>query len=132
MGREITALASYMQPLAIALLQNAKDAGIDCMVVDTDRTPKEQTQKIIDHVSWTEHSKHEPQPPEMKSEAIDICPLVLLGTKFWSPDSPLWQLLGPIGESLGLEWGGRWKHINNGKGDVSHFQYRHKPIVLTA
>ena len=35
-------------------------------------------------------------------------------------DHPLYDELGPLGESLGLEWGGRWKKIK----DTPHYQFR--------
>jgi peptidoglycan L-alanyl-D-glutamate endopeptidase CwlK len=33
-------------------------------------------------------------------------------------DDPLWEKIGLIGESAGLEWGGRWKHA-----DRPHFEH---------
>lgn len=39
------------------------------------------------------------------------------------PESPAYNWLGPIGESCGLEWGGRWKTP-----DRPHYQY---PTGLT-
>ncbi len=35
----------------------------------------------------------------------------------WNDDAPEWQQIGELGESLGLEWGGRW-----GFKDKPHFQ----------
>lgn len=124
MGNSLTELASYVEPLATQFLADSAAADVPCVIVDTGRTPAEQQVKLSEGVSWTTHSKHEPQPPEWKSEAFDACPQVLLATKLWSPGSPLWLKIGLIGESLGLEWGGRWTHINNGRGDPSHFQYK--------
>ena len=123
MGNQISELASYMQPKCTEFLDKVKAAGIPCTLIDTGRTVAEQAQKIALGVSWTVHSKHEPQPPEMKSEAFDVCPTSLMATKLWSPKSPLWQQIGAIGESLGLFWGGRWTHLNNGAGDPGHFQW---------
>lgn len=120
MGNQISELASYMQPLAEKLIANCEAAGIPVVVIDTGRTPEEQVQKRAEGVSWTTYSRHEPQPPEGKSEAIDICPKVLLGTKLWSPGSDLWNQIGHIGKLLGLEWGGDWV---NCPADPSHFQY---------
>jgi len=37
--------------------------------------------------------------------------------KDWNPAGPHWVTLGKLGESLGLEWGGRWKTP-----DLPHFQ----------
>jgi D-alanyl-D-alanine carboxypeptidase-like protein len=126
MGKSLTELASYMQPLAQQLLDSCELAGIHCIIEDTGRTLSEQQVKLNQGTSLTQHSKHLPQPPEMKSEAIDIAPEVLISTKYWSPSSPLWLRIGAIGENLGLFWGGRWTHMNNGFGDPGHFQYIHK------
>lgn len=38
-------------------------------------------------------------------------------------DSPFYKMAGPIGESVGLDWGGRWKFV-----DEPHFEY---PTGLT-
>lgn len=35
-------------------------------------------------------------------------------------DSPLYEQIGPVGEKLGLEWGGRWKSIK----DTPHYQIK--------
>lgn len=120
MGNKIEELASYVQPLIQELLDQARFAGLDPVLIDTGRTPAEQTQKLKLGVSWTNYSKHEPQPPEGKSEAADIAPRSLLATKGWSPDSPLWPKLGAIGKGLGLAWGGDWTHCPK---DPSHFEY---------
>lgn len=42
--------------------------------------------------------------------------------KSYLPEHPLYDDLGPLGESLGLEWGGRWKKIV----DKPHYQFRPK------
>src|SRR4051812_45570665 len=108
LGNSLDELSSYMRPLAVKLLSDAAKAGIPCRVVDTGRTPSEQAVKIMYGVSWTENSRHLPQPPEGKSEAVDLVPQEILDEhkSNWSPDSPLWARLGAIGENLGLTWGG--------------------------
>src|ERR1700687_1798490 len=132
MGKDLSELASYFLPLAQELLEDCASEGIPVVVVDTGRTPAEQQQKLAQGVSWTQRSKHEPQPPEGKSEAIDLCPTEYLPMQGWDPGGPLWAQLGAIGESLGLLWGGRWTHLNNGNGDPGHFQYVHRaPVSLT-
>jgi hypothetical protein len=111
---------SHARPLFEQLLQNCAKAGVPCRVVDIIRTPTQQEQKLKDGVSWTQHSMHLPQPLEDKSKAIDIVPLSILTEHKpnWDPTHPDWQKIGPIGEALGLEWGGRWKEHP----DPSHFQ----------
>ena len=52
--------------------------------------------------------------------AFDIVPL-RLGKPVWGTkgaDLALWQRCGQLGETLGLEWGGRWLK----KPDMPHFQ----------
>jgi D-alanyl-D-alanine carboxypeptidase len=123
--------ASYFRPLIDQLLQGCVKAGVPCRIVDISRSPSQQVQKVKDGLSWTLNSKHLPQPPENKSEAVDIVPLVILGEHKldWDPTNNAWQIIGEVGKSLGLRWGGDWKHINNGNGDPSHFEYVHPEAV---
>lgn len=122
MGRSLDELTSYMRPKAELLLTGCAAIGVPCRVVDTGRTHLEQDQKILDGVSWTQRSKHEPQPPEGKSEAVDIVPESILSEHKpdWNPKHPDWQKIGAIGENLGLRWGGRWGHHP----DPSHFEWQ--------
>ncbi len=120
MSRSLDELSSRFKPLAQQLLDRLKEEGIDdIVVVYTSRTPEEQRDCIARGVSWTNNSKHLPQPPEGKSEAIDLCPKRLMVEKFWAPHDPLWDKMGRIGKSLGLKWGGEWK-----KQDKPHFEYK--------
>lgn len=50
--------------------------------------------------------------------AIDVCPVVN-GKLAWN-DKALWKKIGSIGESLGLQWGGRWRRIH----DPGHFEWK--------
>lgn len=53
--------------------------------------------------------------------AFDIVP-VRNGKPVWGTagdDLKLWQSLGAFGESVGLEWAGRWAHFR----EYPHFQY---------
>lgn len=45
----------------------------------------------------------------------------LFKDKAYLGSSPKYAELGPIGESVGLEWGGRWKSFK----DEPHFEYPH-------
>lgn len=49
--------------------------------------------------------------------AFDVVPVAYKNLKDWNPSGPYWQTIGQIGESLGLEWGGRWSSP-----DEPHFQ----------
>jgi hypothetical protein len=126
MGKSLDALASYFRPLADSLLQRATDAGLYPIIEDTDRTPAEQSVKVATGVSWTSNSKHLPQPPEMKSEAIDIVPKACIPLKYWGwngtvdTSHPDWGELIEIGRDLGLTCGVDFPHP-----DPGHFQYKH-------
>lgn len=40
--------------------------------------------------------------------AVDLVPAELVNTPDWSPDSPLWNVVGQAADAVGLEWGGNW------------------------
>lgn len=130
MGRDLDELASYFRPQVEAFINDCASAEVPIRVIDTGRTPAEQTQKLVQEVSWTNYSKHEPQPPEQKSEAVDVVPEAILEEhkSDWDPSNPLWLKIGEIGEKHGMRWGGRWPHHP----DPSHFEFvPHTPQVLT-
>lgn len=122
MGRDLNELASYFKPLAEQLLNRCSAAGVPCRIITTGRTEEEQIDALARKVSWVARSKHQPQPPENKSEAIDIVPLSILSENKanWNPLHKDWQVLGKIGKLLGLRWGGDW--VNK---DMGHFEYVH-------
>lgn len=136
MGKSLQELASYMVPLAQQLLDQCAAAGLPLTIEDTGRDEATQTINIAAGRSWTPHSRHLPQPPEMKSEAIDCVPTALLTVKYWGwhgsleNSDPLWRRMGEIGESIGLHWGGRWPtDPPHSRTDPGHFQFHH-PAVL--
>lgn len=49
--------------------------------------------------------------------AFDVVPIDKDGKAIWDATDPVWKKVGSLGESLGLEWGGRWKFL-----DLPHFQ----------
>ena len=55
--------------------------------------------------------------PHVRGEAYD-CVAMVDGRPAWEDDN-LWAIVGQIGISLGLEWGGEW-----GMKDKPHFQLR--------
>jgi len=126
MGKALGELASYMQPLAQTLLDQATEAGLDPVVEDTGRNDAEQEVKLAQGVSSTKRSRHLPQPPEGKSEAIDIVPRACIPLKYWGWNGtrenshPHWGQLIDIGTKLGLH-NGEFFSIP----DPGHFQYVH-------
>lgn len=140
MGKSMDGLASYFRPLAQQLLDEATAEGLDPVIEDTDRDEATQVQNVKNGVSWTMHSKHLPQPPENKSEAIDIVPRECMALKYWGWNGrienshPAWGKLIAIGQKLGLKCGAFFVKIVDGKEyphpDPGHFEYVHKPTQI--
>ena len=123
MSRKLSDLSTRFRPLAVELIARCAQEGIPLMVLDTVRTEAEQEENIQRGVSWTKNSKHLPQAPEMRAEAIDVAPYAMYQLTGpdklqWDSNDPVWEKIGKIGESLGLVWGGRWKNHR----DCAHFQ----------
>lgn len=102
------------RPKAVELIARAAEWRVPVQIVQTLRTPEEQALFVRTGRSWTPFSKHLPDPVSGLSRAIDISPYEVYQLN--GPDKPVqrasdpvWQVLGQIGEALGLRWGGRWK-----------------------
>ena len=124
MSRRLSDLSTRFRPLVVELIARCTEAQIPLMILDTVRTEQEQEENIKKGVSWTKNTKHLPQPPEMRAEAIDVAPYAMYQLNGpdklqWDADDPVWERIGRIGESLGLVWGGRWPKP---KRDCAHFQ----------
>jgi peptidoglycan L-alanyl-D-glutamate endopeptidase CwlK len=116
-SRTLDDLSDRFKPLAIELIARCVEARVAVMIVDTLRTEAEQMANIAKGVSWTTHSKH------LTGDAIDLVPYDVYNLHGadklqWNANDPAWQVMGRIGESLGLRWGGRWKQR-----DMGHFEY---------
>lgn len=128
MSKALDDLSTPMRGLVFQLLARLVERGIFVCIVDTLRTAQEQADNLAKGVSWTQQSKHLPRklrgfpassPDANKSDAIDLCPYeayLLHGADKlqWDSADPAWQIIGDIGESLGLRWGGRWKQKDMG------------------
>ena len=60
--------------------------------------------------TWTLDSKH------IQGLAIDLVP-IKAGAFWWSAPKDIWMIMGEIGKSCGLKWGGDWKNT-----DCPHFE----------
>jgi len=111
--RKLDDLDPRFKPLVFALLARIVEAGIAVMVVETRRTEAQHQADLASGHSWITHSLHQ------DGLAIDICPYEtwqMHGDKKADWNAEDFAPLGPIGEALGLRWGGRWK-------DWGHFEY---------
>jgi len=127
---KINDLIPALQPMAGAFLIKAKQAGFNIRITSTYRTLEEQAQlyangrgsfvyngvvykasgnKIVTNAKPGQ-SKHNLR---MAFDVVDK-------DKGYNID---WEVLGKIGEEIGLSWGGRWKFQ-----DKPHFEYINKPI----
>jgi hypothetical protein len=134
MGKSLDALASYFRVQVDAFLAECEATFGPMTIEDTDRDPATQAADIAAGRSWTKNSRHLPQPPEQKSEAIDCLPTALLSLKLWGwygtveTSDPRWLQMGEIGEKHGMEWGGRWP-VNppHSRPDPGHLQFHRPP-----
>jgi hypothetical protein len=135
MSRRLDQLSSQLRPLAVEVIARLAERGIAIMIVDTDRTVEEHRANLAKGTSSASLSFHLPRymrtltgaegvdPDRDKSDAIDLVPYdqyQLHGPDKlqWNTSDPVWAVIGEVGESLGLEWGGRWKKPH----DPGHLQ----------
>ena len=105
----------------LALLHEAEILhGMAVSLIETLRQPSRQAYYLRIGASRTMQSMHLAQPPHSLALAFDAIPTLYLSERSWHPEGPLWPVLGSIGESVGLEWGGRWTGFH----DAPHFQLR--------
>jgi len=88
-------------------------AGIPVRVTSTRRSAEEQRRLYAQGrtepgpiVTWTLNSAH------VDGRAFDV---TIEGAAEYEADPEAWDLLGELGESLGLDWGGTY-------GDFGHFE----------
>ena len=145
MGRLISSLEPDLVRMCNAHLEACRQAGITLVVYCTRRSEKEQALEyvkgrqfselpesvsnlIADEIRLWETSGarsgpgsvvthcHGPECPHVLGIAYDCVP-VREGKAIWN-DETIWEKVGALGESVGLEWGGRWPHFP----DRPHFQ----------
>src|SRR5690606_32607205 len=106
----ISSLDEKMQPMAMALLEAAKQAGINLTITQGYRSKSQQS-------ALYEQGRTAPGPVVTNAKpgyskhnfgvAIDVAPINEHGKPHWPNDEELWDKIGEIGESVGLKWGGR-------------------------
>ena len=128
MSRSLSDLEPATRALAEKFLAGAQDAGFDVLVTCTSRTQEEQAalwaqgrSKPGPVVTWAQpgQSMHE------TGRAFDVVPM-RAGKCVWGvagADGELWQAIGKLGESVGLEWAGRWPRRIR---EFPHFQLSKK------
>lgn len=117
MSRKIEDLTPETQELFKAFRDKMIAEDLGFIVTCTYRSQEEQDALYAQGrtkpgrvVTWTRNSRH------TSRTAFDIA-MVVNGAVSW--EEKHYQRAGEIGESVGLEWGGRWK-----KPDMPHFQLK--------
>jgi len=120
-AKNIATLHPSLQPLATKLIELAVDRGITAKVISGLRTYAEQNELYA-------QGRTKPGNIVTKAKggqswhnfgtAFDIGIFSGDGKKYFG-ESPAYKTCGEIGESLGLEWGGRWQFV-----DEPHFQLK--------
>ena len=119
-----------MQPLAQKFLDKCAAENIDILVTCTYRSPKEQNAlyaqgrtkpgRIVTNAKAGQSNHNHEIAGFPASLAFDVVPL-RGGKPVWGTqgsDLDLWQRIGEIGESVGLEWAGRWRRFK----EFPHFE----------
>ena len=105
-------------------IQKCDEAGIDLLVTSTYRDHESQAELYAQGRTKPGKIVTKAKPGQSWHNwkvAVDVVPL-RNGKPVWGTtgaDSELWEKVGEIGESVGLEWAGRWKTFK----EFAHFQY---------
>ena len=112
---DLESLHPYFRDKVLELISICKSKGIQVAIVETYRTHAKQTEYKTMGRKYTRtkagQSKHQ------YGLAIDIVPMID-SIPQWR-NIKLWKKIGPIGERLGLRWGGRWHKLF----DPGHFEW---------
>lgn len=118
---KIQSLQPSIQPLASRLLELAAERGVPARIVQGVRSIDEQ------NVLYTSGAGVTKAPGGLSYHnyglAFDVVPDDYVSLPDWNPKGDKWAVLGSIGESLGLAWGGRWS-----KPDLPHFELNAVPV----
>jgi len=124
-SRNLSDLVPACKERAKMFLNLAKDAGIDLLVTSTYRDNESQSALFSQGRTKPGAIVTNAKPGQSWHNwrcAFDVVPL-RNGKPVWGTsgtDGDLWRKIGEMGESVGLEWAGRW----TGKlREMAHFQY---------
>lgn len=117
-----------LQPLIYKFIAKCADEGLDVLIYCTYRSNKEQDEayaigrtlpgKRITNAKGGQSKHNCTVNGKPASQAFDSVPL-LYGKPMWTNDA-LINKMGEIGESVGLEWAGRWTSFK----ERVHFQLK--------
>jgi hypothetical protein len=112
---DLQSLHPYFRDKVLELIRICRSRGIEVAIVETYRTKTKQNEYRSMGRRYTRvragFSNHQ------YGLAVDIVP-VINSVPQWN-NIKLWKKVGPIGERLGLRWGGRWGRFF----DPGHFEW---------
>lgn len=123
-SRSLDELLPVVKEKVVAFLEKCESAGIDVLVTSTYRDSESQNAL---------YAQGRTKPGNIVTNAkagqswhnwrcaIDVVPL-RNGKPVWNTsgiDGEVWNKIGQLGESCGLEWAGRWTKFR----EFPHFQY---------
>lgn len=123
-SRKIEDLHPRVQNLARALIDKALTEGIQLLVTSTYRDFEAQAALYAKGRTQPGNKVTNARPGQSWHNwrvAFDVVP-IRNGKPVWGTtgeDLKLWQRVGALGKSVGLEWGGDWKSFK----DFPHFQF---------
>ncbi len=123
-SRKLEDLHPVVEAKAREFLRQCEEAGIEIIVTSTLRTLAEQERLYAQGRTQPGRILTKAKPGRSWHNyglAFDVVPL-RDGKPVWGTtgkDLELWEQVGAIGESVGLEWAGRWKRFR----EFPHFQW---------
>jgi peptidoglycan L-alanyl-D-glutamate endopeptidase CwlK len=120
-SRSLDDLAPPAKQRAQAFVEAAKAKGIDLLVTSTYRDHESQAALYAQGRTTPGDVVTRAKPGQSWHNyrcALDVVALVN-GKPIWNKKDPIWQKIGEIGKSCGLEWAGDWEDFK----EFPHFQY---------
>ena len=126
-SRKLTDLSPAAKVLVEKFIEACDKQGIDLLVTCTWRSNEEQNElyaqgrskpgRIVTNAKAGQSRHNGMLNGKPASTAVDVV-IIENGKCIWDVKDPRWAVVGKIGESVGLEWAGRWKKFP----EFPHFQ----------
>jgi peptidoglycan L-alanyl-D-glutamate endopeptidase CwlK len=127
-SRQLSDLHPDLEVKANQFIAECHRKNIDVLITCTYRSAEEQLKlykqgretpgKIVTNAKPGQSAHNTVNPNGLPSaQAFDVVPLIH-GKPQWDANDPVWQTVGEIGKSVGLDWAGDWHTFK----EYPHFQ----------